>query len=383
MRWSTGVTLSLLLALGAGGAVVACSSGGGEEYDSASRVVRETNTFDKDYLLDDDELTNATALDAQTIQTFLENKRSALATYEENGKSAAELLVEAGDASQVSPLELLVRLQMERGLVSKTKERATDTDFQRALGCGCPDTAPCDPEYAGFGPQMKCSARTIRRALDKLAAGEPTAGGWQKGKTQQTLDPLDVTPKTNATAALYNYTPWVGEAGGGRAEIGGCSLHMTLWNGYSRQLGSAVTAHDAGAPVDAGPVDTGTTTHDAAPPPARDAGKPGKPDAGPPDAGTADAATAPADAGPPAKTETPAEQREEKSTTGRKTPRSNHDTSLGSLPKEEAPGAGDGDGEDAKASGCAAAGAPPSSLSALGVGCLALMALVLGRRRRG
>ncbi len=40
--------------------------------------------------------------------------------------------------------------------------------------------------------------------------GFPTVSGWSVNTTKTTLDQCAVTPQTNATAALYTYTPYVG-----------------------------------------------------------------------------------------------------------------------------------------------------------------------------
>jgi hypothetical protein len=71
-----------------------------------------------------------------------------------------------------------------------------------------------------------------------------TVSGWARNRTKTTQDDISVTPKNAATAALYTYTPWVGEAGGGRAGVGGASLHHAVWS----NLASAASYGAWGAP---------------------------------------------------------------------------------------------------------------------------------------
>jgi glycosyltransferase involved in cell wall biosynthesis len=49
----------------------------------------------------------------------------------------AELIVDAATQKQLSPIVLLVKLQVETGLVSKTVTPTAAT-LNRAMGCGCP-----------------------------------------------------------------------------------------------------------------------------------------------------------------------------------------------------------------------------------------------------
>ena len=81
----------------------------------------------------------------------------------------------------------------------------------------------------GFENQTECAAGTLSRAMVAATTSTGTVSGWAKTRTKTTQDNVTVTPKHAATAALYTYTPWVGEAGGGRAGVGGASLHHAVW----------------------------------------------------------------------------------------------------------------------------------------------------------
>lgn len=149
------------------------------------------------------------------VQKFFEQSpyrnRSWLADYSVGGKSAAQLVVDAATAEGVHPLMLLSRMQVEATLVSKTA-RPTQYRIDRALGCGCPDGSGCSASYRGFGPQLLCGAKTLRKWYDGSLAGD---GLWIKGVSKRTLDPRTVTPVNHATASLYAYTPWVLVGSGG------------------------------------------------------------------------------------------------------------------------------------------------------------------------
>jgi|MudIll2142460700_1097286.scaffolds.fasta_scaffold18113_2 hypothetical protein len=149
------------------------------------------------------------------VQQFFEQSpyknRSWLADYSVDGKSAAQLVVDAANAEGVSPLMLISRMQIEASLVSKSA-RPTQYRIDRALGCGCPDGGSCSSSYRGFGLQLVCGAKILRKWYDGSVNGD---GLWRKGVAKKTLDPKTVTPANHATASLYAYTPWVLVGSGG------------------------------------------------------------------------------------------------------------------------------------------------------------------------
>jgi len=166
-------------------------------------------TFNQNDIITNDMLTTATAMSVEDVQKFFEvtpyGTRSWLASYSENGLTAAELVVQAAMTYEVNPLILIARMQCETSIVSKTT-KPTQHAINRALGCGCPDGMTCNPNYAGLQKQLDCSARVHRKWFDKSIDG---TGLWVQGVTKSTLDPKRVTPANHATASLYAYTPWV------------------------------------------------------------------------------------------------------------------------------------------------------------------------------
>lgn len=166
-------------------------------------------TFSQNTIVTDVLLTTVEAMSADDVQKFFETSpygtRSWLASYSENGMTAAQIVVQAATTHDVNPLILISRMQVETSLVSKTV-KPTQRMINRALGCGCPDGAACNPAYAGLQKQLDCGARTFRRWYDGSVSG---SGLWNKGVTKSTLDPRRVTPANHATASFYAYTPWV------------------------------------------------------------------------------------------------------------------------------------------------------------------------------
>lgn len=199
----------------------------GGKFDGALQI------FDPSLVWDDAVFVDTQRVDAAGIQALLEatpyERRSFLADEQIDGTPFAEVLVTVARAKQLNPMLLLVRLQVEQSLVSKTDRPATDAvDF--ALGCGCADGQSCNAAYRGLDKQLECAAGTLRTHYDASVAG---TGAWRPGVANETLDPQAVTPKSNATAALYAYTPWVLEDTGG---------NWLVWNVSRRYIGAMIEA---------------------------------------------------------------------------------------------------------------------------------------------
>lgn len=124
-------------------------------------------------------------------------------------RTAAEIIYTAAQACGVSPKVLIVLLQKEQSLI--TDDWPWSVQYEKATGYGCPDTAPCDPEYAGLFNQLYYGARQYQRyarqahlfnyAVDRTSfvayqANNPGCGG------------TNLTMRSQATAGLYNYTPY-------------------------------------------------------------------------------------------------------------------------------------------------------------------------------
>jgi hypothetical protein len=168
--------------------------------------------FDQNNVLADAVLVDDAAMAVEDVQAFLEASpygKSWLATATVGGESVAQAVIDAAQSAHIHPLVLLARMQVESSGVSK---KPGATTLAAALGCGCPDGAACAKSEAGLGAQLTCAADLLRSLYDGSVA---RTAEWQQHKRGKTLDPKYVTPTTNATAALYGYTPWVLTGRGG------------------------------------------------------------------------------------------------------------------------------------------------------------------------
>lgn len=129
------------------------------------------------------------------------------------GKSAAQIIWEAGQAHGINPQVLIVTLQKEQGLV--TDDWPIMPQFTKAMGYLCPDTAPCSASAGGFYKQMAGAAWQFRHDLDGIG----TPGYWSpyaRGMNNILYNPAgaaacgtrSVNIESQATAVLYKYTPY-------------------------------------------------------------------------------------------------------------------------------------------------------------------------------
>ncbi len=158
-------------------------------------------------------------------------------------ESAARIIYRVAQACNINPQVLIVMLQKEQGLVTHIWPSAWR--YRIALGQGCPDTAPCDPNYIGFFHQIYGAARQMQIYME---------GKWFQwyapGRTWNILynpnancgsSPVYVANK--ATSALYYYTPYQPNAAALNAGYGlgdGCSAYgnRNFYNYFTDWFGS-------------------------------------------------------------------------------------------------------------------------------------------------
>ncbi len=170
-------------------------------------------------LMDDDLFVDATYLSAEEIQAFLEESpyghRSFLADVSDGGTTVAEYIAETAIRFQINPLVLLVKLQVESSLIYR-REEPSDRLMMHAMGCGCPDGDPeCRFAPKGLFPQINCAARLFRNYLIQMENTGRSVSGWGPGIGRNTSEGERIVPASNATAALYTYTPWILPGTGG------------------------------------------------------------------------------------------------------------------------------------------------------------------------
>lgn len=189
-------------------------------------------SYDMNRLLEDEQIFGGENISVEEVQTFLTEKGSFLATYNDplSGDSAAAIIVNRGQAYGVNPLYIIARIQTESSLISS----GTNASLDKATGCGCPDSAPCNPDLGGFGNQIECAAEKMFAYSSEIDTNGATRANWKIGVSKNTSDPCTVTPANRATALLYTYTPWVGAYGEqcGTPMWGGSSLVALAYYRY-------------------------------------------------------------------------------------------------------------------------------------------------------
>lgn len=124
--------------------------------------------------------------------------------------TAASVITKAATGCGVNPQVLLVVLQKEQGLITASGSSLSAARYDTAMGYACPDTSTCDAHYSGFARQVWYAARQF-----SIYQQDPGQFEFQAGVTSDVLynpDPdcgsAPVTMANQATAGLYNYTPY-------------------------------------------------------------------------------------------------------------------------------------------------------------------------------
>ncbi len=155
----------------------------------------------------------------------------------------SELIYRVQVACGISAKVILVTLQKEQGLT--TSKEPSDWNLKAAMGASCPDTAPCDPAFAGVGPQ-------ILKGTQQLKTYKAAKFAKQPGRNYVGYSPTEscggtyLNIQNYATAALYSYTPYQPNAAALRAGYGigdSCSSYgnrnfyqyFADWFGFAEQ----------------------------------------------------------------------------------------------------------------------------------------------------
>ncbi|MEQ1735966.1 MAG: hypothetical protein ABL886_06145, partial [Rhodoglobus sp.] len=125
----------------------------------------------------------------------------------------ARIIYKVAQACGINPQVILVTLQKEQGLV--TKSSPTLGAWQWAMGYACPDTAPCDSQYAWFYNQVYKGAWQLKRYGNppgsSLYFTWYPVGGYANIAYHPDTGRCgygSVFIENKATAALYYYTPY-------------------------------------------------------------------------------------------------------------------------------------------------------------------------------
>lgn len=123
--------------------------------------------------------------------------------------SAAAIIKNAADNYGISPKVLLVTLQKESlNLIHDTWPLLSQ--YKNSMGYACPDTAPCDAQYAGFYNQMQNAARqfSLYRQNTNSYRYKPFQDNSIYYNPNYSCGASAVNVQSYATAGLYNYTPY-------------------------------------------------------------------------------------------------------------------------------------------------------------------------------
>lgn len=231
-----------------------------------------TKDFSAANIIDNAVFRNNGSMSASQIQTFLNQKNSTclknyrgLALVDTNGNghvedwttseryggpsgkatmSAAQIIKAASDIYKINPQVILVTLQKEQGLV--TRSDCPDWRYNTALGYGCPDTAPCDQTAYGFTSQIDNGTYHFKGFYDNSLNYVP----FTKGTYRISYNPdsrcgsTNVTIANEATAALYSYTPYqpnnYAKNGGTNDKYPSCGAfgNINFWKFFTDWFGS-------------------------------------------------------------------------------------------------------------------------------------------------
>jgi len=170
------------------------------------------------------------------------------------GESAARIIFRVSQSCGINPQVLIVMLQKEAGLVTHVWPSAWR--YGQAMGQGCPDTAPCDPSFAGFFQQVFGAARQMQIYMEgRWFTWYAPGNTWNIQYNPNTgcgSSPVYVANK--ATSALYYYTPYQPNAsalaaGYGEGDACGAYGNRNFYNYFTDWFGSTQAGSSKGSPV--------------------------------------------------------------------------------------------------------------------------------------
>ena len=226
--------------------IVASRMGGGGEADARvvwtemgpAPVVLDTEGFDPAHLIDDDVFYDSTTMTPAEIAAFIARVNAgcrpgpdgtpclAEATFTSvdreptdmcpggytgaEEESAAQIVSKVATACDINPQVLLVLIQKEQGLLTASGRNLTARRYEAAAGYACPDASQCDRKWEGFFLQLYGAASQFQRyrlnpGSYDVVAQTPTRIAYSP---DQACGGAELTIVNQATAGLYNYTPY-------------------------------------------------------------------------------------------------------------------------------------------------------------------------------
>jgi len=177
---------------------------------SVPTFINATSIFDQNYIISDTELTDFTSLTLVDVQNFLNAKDGSLANksfnnYKGEIKTAVQIIFDASQDYLISPKFIITILQKEQSLIENQNPSQHNYDWATGYGLcdGCNASDPDLAIFKGFGKQVDYLSKIMRKYLENAKDYN-----FQVGQTYE-VDLYLVTPISQATANLYNYTPHV------------------------------------------------------------------------------------------------------------------------------------------------------------------------------
>jgi putative cell wall-binding protein len=272
-RWLTTALTSIVATIAIVGSVVVAPA--------APAAALNGSDFDPSYIISDSQFYAPNAMSQAEIQAFL----NAMARPCTNGnclnivrtdtysrpadrtvcgpyigapqETAAAIIFKVQQSCGISAKVLLVMLQKEQGLI--THAGPSDSRLGRAMGYACPDNSGgvCDAQFYGLYNQIYKAAWQLKRYSTPDRWGRYYPGpGLAIGYHPNTgCGAMWVAIRNNATAALYNYTPYVPNAAAlanlnGTGDVCSSYGNRNFWVYYSSWFGSPTGIAPEGASVE-------------------------------------------------------------------------------------------------------------------------------------
>jgi hypothetical protein len=238
---------------------------------SAVSLTPNAANWDPSLIISDSVFFDTTAMSESDIQTFLNaNEPSCSAGYTclksysqatasepadsycagypgGSSDSAAHIVYAVAQSCKINPQVLLTTLQKESSLI--TSRSPSVGTYKFSMGYACPDTSPCNTTFGGFFYQVYFAARQFQ--IYGAYANTTTFGYRAHVPVQIQYSPnascgsTSVTIQNQATADLYNYTPYQPNAAA-LANLNGlgdaCSSYgnRNFWAYFTNWFGSPV-----------------------------------------------------------------------------------------------------------------------------------------------
>ena len=169
--------------------------------------------FDPDRILEDEDIFDVNGMSYDRLVRFLRTKGTladhVIIDIDGKEKPAVDIIWRVATSYKMNPKYLIALLQKEQSLVEDPDP--SQKQFDWAMGYGvcdaCRKDDPAIQDFKGFASQLEWAAKQHREKylLQILSTGS-TRAGKAPGKSMM-IDGAVVTPKNNATAMLYAYTP--------------------------------------------------------------------------------------------------------------------------------------------------------------------------------